>query len=176
MAAVKYAPPAMPPRKKYQTIIISQWGGLSIGPSLAPFPEREHDAEAYHQRRADRQQRVDDDVALGQPGLLREVVGRRLGQEQEEGIEAAQEAAGVGAVELGVLEAQALERLHALGRLLHQVVAEAELDRLGRAGLGAGGPQAVVDAVVTEGALLRGARLLVEGDHAEGARRHAVAA
>jgi hypothetical protein len=24
MAAVKYAPPAMPPRKKYQTIIISQ--------------------------------------------------------------------------------------------------------------------------------------------------------
>src|SRR5262249_34332325 len=53
---------------------------------------------------------------------------------------------------------------------------KAELDGLGRAGFRAGRPEAVVDAVVAERALLRGAGLLVERDHAERARRHAIAA
>src|SRR5262249_29997287 len=42
--------------------------------------------------------------------------------------------------------------------------------------LGARGPEAVVDAVVAEGALPRGARVVVEGHHAERARGDAVAA
>src|SRR6185436_20346459 len=51
-----------------------------------------------------------------------------------------------------------------------------ELDRLGGAGLGAGRAQAVVDAVVTEGALLGGAGPLVEADDTERTGRHAVPA
>src|SRR5512132_224280 len=55
MAAVKYAPPAMPPRKKYQTIIISQCGVLSIvvGVPLPALPEREQHAQPDGQRGAD---------------------------------------------------------------------------------------------------------------------------
>src|SRR5467141_3132036 len=108
--------------------------------------------------------------------MLRQVVRRRPGQQQEERVEAAEEAAAVGAVELCVLEAHPLQRLDALGGLGHQVVAEPKLDGVGGTGLGAGGPEAVVDAVVTEGALLGGARLLVERHDAERARGHAVAA
>src|SRR5438045_2822834 len=58
MAAVKYAPPAIPPRKKYQTISISQPGVLSIATSLAARAERQHRAEADDERRSDRQERV----------------------------------------------------------------------------------------------------------------------
>src|SRR5437899_6450526 len=75
-----------------------------------------------------------------------------------------------------VLEAHPLQRLDALVRLGNQLVTEAELDGVGGARLGAGGPEAVVDAVVAEGALLRGARLLVERHDAERARGHAVTA
>ena len=53
-------------------------------------------------------------LRCGQQRLLREVVGRRLVEEQEERVEPAEEALAVGAVELGVLEAHPLERLHAL--------------------------------------------------------------
>src|SRR4030095_13819264 len=157
MAAVKYAPPAIPPRKKYQTIIISQCGVLSLRAPLVAVAECQEHAEAYGQGRTDGEQRVDDDVALRQLGIVRQVVSRRLGQQTEERVEAAQEAPGVGAVQLRVLEAHLLERLHALLRLAHQLVAEAELDGLGRARLGAGRAQAVVDPIVAEGALRGGA-------------------
>ena len=123
------------------------------GPPLLAVAERQEHAEADSQGRADGEQRVDDDVALRQLRIVRQVVDRRLGQQQEERVEAAQEAAGVGTVQLGVLEAHLLERLHPLLRLAHQLVAEAELDGLGRARLGAGRAQAVVDAVVAERAL-----------------------
>src|SRR2546430_10017469 len=68
MAAVKYAPPAMPPRKKYQTIIISQCGVLNIvaPASLSAVAEREQHADADHERGADRQERVHHHVALRQ--------------------------------------------------------------------------------------------------------------
>src|SRR5205814_581785 len=60
MAAVKYAPPAMPPRKKYQTISIPQSGVLSIAASIPARPEREQRTKTHDHGRADRQQRGDD--------------------------------------------------------------------------------------------------------------------
>src|SRR5512132_2780623 len=148
----------MPPRKKYQTIIISQPGVLSIAASVPPVAKRQERSQSDHERRADREQRVDDHVPLRQLGSRGQVVRRRRRQEQEEGVQAAEKALVVGAVEVRLLEAEPLERLHALLRLGHQLVAEPELDRVRGARLGAGGPEAVVDAVVTERALLRGAR------------------
>src|ERR1051326_8823132 len=176
MAAVKYAPPAMPPRKKYQTISISQPGALSIATSLAARAEREHRTEADDERRPDRQERVDDDVALRKLRARRQVVRLRLREQEEERVEATQESLGVGAVQLRVLEAEALQRLHPLLGLRDEIIAEAELDRLRRARFGARRSEAVVNAVVTERALLGGARLLVERDDAERTRRHAVPA
>src|SRR5262245_6252314 len=166
----------MPPRKKYQTIIISQWGVLSIAASLPAIAEGQQGAEPDHEGRADGEERIDDDVALRQLRLGRQVVGRGLREQQEERVQAAQEALGVGAVELRVLEAHRLQGLDPLLGLRDELVTEAELDRVGRTRLGAGGPEPVVDAVVAERALLRGAGGLVEAHHAERARRDAVAA
>src|SRR3990172_8054500 len=176
MAAVKYAPPAIPPRKKYQTIIISQLGILSIAASLPAVAEREQRAEPDEDRRADGQERVRDDVPLRELRAVRQVVGAGLRQEQEERVQAAEEALRVGAVELRVLEAHPLERLDALLRLGLQLVPEPELDRLRRARLRTGRAEPVVDAVVAERALLRRAGGLVEGHDAEGAGGDAVAA
>src|SRR3989338_3661602 len=140
MAAVKYAPPAMPPGQKEQTNIISHSGLLSTPASVPALAERQQRTEPDDQRRADRQQRVGDDVPLRQLRAVRQVVGRRLGQEQEERVQAAEEPLAVGAVELRLLEPHALEGLHALLRPGDQLVTEPELDRVGRAGPGARGP------------------------------------
>src|SRR6185295_13366291 len=50
------------------------------------------------------------------------------------------------------------------------------LNRFGGAGLGAGRPESVVDAVVAEGALVGAAGIVVEGHHPERARADAVPA
>src|SRR6266851_726956 len=132
MAAVKYAPPAIPPRKKYQTISRCQSGLLSIaGPLPASLAERHDRGHAYQERGAHRQHRVHQDIALRQQGLL---------------------------------------------GLRGQLVAEAELDRLGGTGLGAGRPEPIVDAVVAEGALVGAPGVVVEGHHPERARADAVPA
>src|SRR5438552_6778641 len=171
----------MPPRKKYQTISIPQSGVLSIATSgmAASVParaQREQRSETDRRRRADREQRVDDDLARRELGIYGQVVRPRLGEEQEERVEPAEEAVLIRPVELRVLEAPPLQGFHALPRLRHEVVTEPEGDRFRRARLGAGGPEAVVDAVVTERALLRRPRMLVQRDDAERAGRHAVAA
>src|SRR2546427_6952224 len=92
MAAVKYAPPAMPPRKKYQTMSQCQSGDLSIAVVLrlaawrlaawrlaawrlaawrlagwrlaAPLAERHEGAHAHQERRAHREERIHLHVAL----------------------------------------------------------------------------------------------------------------
>src|SRR2546427_8684592 len=184
MAAVKYAPPAMPPRKKYQTMSQCQSGDLSIAVVLrlaawrlaAPLAERHEGAHAHQERRAHREERIHLHVALRQERLLRELVGRGPVEEQEEGVETSQRPIRVGAVQLRVLVAQLLEGGHALLRLGHELVAEAELDGVGGTGLGARGPEPVVDPVVAERALVRAPRVVVEGDHAEGAGADAVPA
>src|SRR5882724_8387071 len=179
MAAVKYAPPAMPPMKKYQTMRRCQSGVLTISIAAllsAAVAEGHEGAHPDEQRRAHRQERVHQDVPLGQERFLREVVGGRLVEEEEEGVEPAEGAIAVGPVELGARIAHLLELRHALLRLGHQLVAEAELDGLGGAGLGAGRPQPVVDAVVAEGALVGPPGVVVVGHHPERARAHAVPA
>src|SRR6266850_1300248 len=127
MAAVKYAPPAIPPRKKYQTMSRCQSGDLSMAAILgvtgapgiaaigpAPLAEGEQRSDAHEERRPDGQQRVHDHVALGKGRLLRQRVGCRLVEEEEERVEPAQGAIAVGAVELRAVVAHALERGHAL--------------------------------------------------------------
>src|SRR5512132_2846948 len=177
MAAVKYAPPAMPPRKKYQTMSRCQSGDLSIaavlggtaGGGATALAEGHEGAHAYQECRAHRKERVHLHVALGQERLLRELIGRGPVEEQEEGVETSQRPVRVGAVQLRVLVAQLLEGGHALLRLGHELVAEPELDGVGGTGLGAGGPEPVVDPVVAERALVRAPRVVVEGDDPEGA-------
>src|SRR5262245_47124104 len=110
MAAVKYAPPAIPPMKKYQTIRGCHSGALSTAvPLAAPRPEAHHRAGADDQRGADGEQRVSEHVPLGEERLLGQVVGRRFVEEEEEGIEAAEGPVLVRPVELGPREAHLLE-------------------------------------------------------------------
>src|SRR6266699_3006685 len=170
MAAVKYAPPAMPPRKKYQTMSRCQSGDLSIAAVLGgatALAEGHERAHPHQERRAHREERIHLHVALGQERLLRDLVGRRPVEEQEEGVESSLRPVRVGAVQLRVLVAQLLEGGHALLRLGHELVAEAELDGVGGTGLGARGPEPVVDPVVAERALVRAPRVLVDVDGAE---------
>src|SRR5207245_391931 len=133
----------------------------------APPPEGDQGAQPHDQGGADRQERVDEDVALRKLRLLREPVERRLAEEQEERVETAQVAFRVRAVELGVFVAELSELLDPLLGDAGQLVAEAEPDRLGRARLRAGGPEAVVDPVVAEGALRRGAGIVVARSDAD---------
>src|SRR5574341_303480 len=129
MAAVKYAPPAMPPRKKYQMISRCQPGLLSmLVPLAAPLPEGHDSADAHRQRGADGEEGVHDDVALGQQRLLGEVVRGRFVQQQEERVEATERPVGVRPVELRVPVPHLLELGDPRLGLLGQLVAEAELD------------------------------------------------
>src|SRR6266566_4987912 len=142
----------MPPKKKYRTIIRPQSGVLSMTASVSSsaVTEREERAQPDEDGRADREERVDHDVALRDLRVLRKVVRGRFRQQQKERVQAAQEALLIGPVELGVLEAHRLQGLHTLAGLRDELVAEPELDGLGRTGLGAGGAEAFVDAVVAE--------------------------
>src|SRR4029453_13561829 len=137
----------MPPRKKYQTIIISQLGVLSIAASLPAIAEGQQGTQPDHEGRADGEERIDDDVALRKLGLGRQVVGRRLREQQEERVQAAQEALGVGAEELRVLEPPPLRGPPPFWALGDEPGGKAKRDRVGGARLGAGGPEPVVDAV-----------------------------
>src|SRR4029077_6575048 len=69
-----------------------------------------------------------------------------------------------------------LERGDACRRDLAHLVERAEFDRLRRTRGGAGRFEIVLERVVGEGALWRGAGVVVEADDAVGARRDAVAA
>src|SRR5262245_15312648 len=101
MAAVKYAPPAIPPRKKYHTISRCQSGDLSIAVSLAAaVPERHDGADPDDERRPDREQRIRQHVALRQQRLFRQAVRRRLVEQQEERVQAAERTLRIGSVEL----------------------------------------------------------------------------
>src|SRR2546425_10771108 len=145
----------MPPKKKYRTIIVPWRGvlGRAAAASSAAVTAREEHAHPDEDGRADREERVDHDVALRDLRVLRKVVRGRFRQQQKERVQAAQEALLIGPVELGVLEAHRLQGLDAFAGLCDELVAEPELDGLGRTGLGAGGAGAVLDAVVAERAL-----------------------
>src|SRR5207248_6774367 len=96
--------------------------------------------------------------------------------QQEEGAEAADAIVGVRPVEPGFGLAPGVQRGHALARPLPQLVHRPELDRLRRAGHRARRLQAAPLTVVAERALERPAVAGTALDHAERARRDAVAA
>ena len=108
--------------------------------------------------------------------LLRQPVLRGRSQQQKKRVEAAERAVLIGAVQMRVGHAHRLKLFDARLRLGLQLVAESELDGLGRTCFRARGPEAVVQPVVAERALRRRAGVVVEADHPEGARRDAVAA
>src|SRR2546429_8902469 len=142
----------MPRKKKYRTIIMPQSAVLSRTASVSSsaVTEREERAHPDEDGRADREERVDHDVALRDLRVLRKVVRGRFRQQQKERVQAAQEALLIGPVELGVLEAHRLQGLDTLAGLRDELVAEPELDGLGRTGLGAGGGEAGVGSGVSE--------------------------
>ena len=82
---------------------------------------------------------------------FRQVIRCRLLGQQEEGVEAFVLARVALAVEIGLGFSPCTSRTFALSP---QLVDRPELDRVGRAGLGAGGLEAVLQAVVAERALV----------------------
>src|SRR5207248_6594385 len=82
----------------------------------------------------------------------------------------------VAAVELRLAVALLVESDEPRVSQLVELVNLAELDRLGRAGLGAGRRQVVLQPVVAEGALVGGAGRGAEPDHVVGTGRDAVPA
>src|SRR5688572_7460265 len=143
---------------------------------LAAGAEREHRPEPDRDGSPDGEDRVDEDVTLRELRLIGQPVLRGRSHQQEERVEAAERTVLVGAVEVSVRYALLLELFDARLRLGLQLVAEAELDRLGGTRFRARRSQPVVQPIVAERALGGGAGVVVEADDAEGARRDAVAA
>jgi len=81
----------------------------------------------------------------------------------------------VGAVQACLRDPLGMQDVHALLRCLTQLLQRPELDRLGRAGLGAGGFHPALQPVVAERAFLRDLGVGVHLDHAVRARGDAVA-
>src|SRR5437899_1108779 len=111
----------MPPKKKYRTIIMPQSGVLSMTASVSSsaVTEREERAQPDEDGRADREERVDHDVALRDLRVLRKVVRGRFRQQQKERVQAAQEALLIGPVGRRFHEAhQAKRRVREVGVVL----------------------------------------------------------
>src|SRR3989475_12978725 len=136
---------------------------LIVHPALAQADERQHaeDGRARH-----RQPCALREIARRQLRLARQPVHLRLVHQQVERVEPAQRPVRVGAVQLG-LDTLRLELVDALVSARAQLGDRAELDRVGWTGLRAGGLEPHLEAVVTQGALLGGARHRVDVDDAE---------
>src|SRR5262245_1737407 len=178
-APMAYAPPAMPPRKKYQMMYHSHCGGatkcwgtsLLLSPAIA---ERDHSADDPEHGRHQRAQVTLDVVAARQHGVLRvgQPVGLgRIGQE-EQGVEPA---VLLVTVESRLGHALAPELIQPRRGDVAHLAQVSELDRFRRTGLGARRRQVVLKAAVAERALLGEAGLLVEADDVVWAGRDAVA-
>src|SRR5690625_1102573 len=91
-------------------------------------------------------------------GPERQVVDLWLVGQQKEGVEPLQPVGGAGAparaVEVGILDTLAVKLIDAPGRALLQGVHLTELDRVGGAGLGAGGLLSRAQTIIAEGALV----------------------
>src|SRR5205823_3019079 len=130
---------------------------------LATAPKGDQ-AGGRGQDRGDQSAHVSTDVIAGRKRVNRaggQLVSLRLVHEQEESVQAAVNGV-VTPIEIGRGVALAVEggKTRIGGRL--QLVEVTELNRLGRAGLGAGGLHAGLQPVVAEGALPRGPGVLVE--------------
>src|SRR5438093_11294199 len=170
----------MPPRKKYQTMYHSHCGGVtkcSIIALLLPAPlaEREDGADQAQRRRHQRSEVAARVVPARQHGALgrRQTVYFRLVGQQKERVQPAVLRVAVQARLRHPLAAQLVQAR--AGDLLHRGQI-AELDRLGRARLGARGRQVGLQPVVAEGALAGQPAGLVEADDVVRTGRDAVAA
>src|SRR5712691_1816856 len=176
-AARKQAPPASPPTKKYGMMNQVQWGAplkkvSDIGRSPrallihAPLPQADERQQAQHSAARHREPGALGKVAGRQLGPARQPVHLRLVHEEIERVEAAERSTGVGAVQLG-LGALRLELVDPLLGPRAQLGDRAELDRVGRARLRAGGLEPHLEPIVAQGALLCRARHRIDVDDAE---------
>src|SRR5437899_6283282 len=155
------------PRRKYRTLV------LHLHASLAQTHER---------------QQAQDGAARGRKGatllqaparklrVLRQTVHLRLIYEEVEGVEAAERASRIVAVQPRALLALGLELHEALVRPLAQFGDRPELDRIRWTRLGAGRLEPDLHPVVAQRAFLRRSLARVHVDHAEGAGGDAGAA
>src|SRR5882762_4930840 len=131
--------------------------------------------QAEHQRARGREQRAWHQVSGRQPRAGRQAIHFGLVDEEKERIEPSQHPV-VGAVEIRAPLALRVELADPGLRLLSELGNRPEHDRVGGTGLGAGGLQPGLQAVVTERALLGRVRDRIHPDDAEGAGRDAVTA
>src|SRR5258705_13435615 len=107
---------------------------------------------------------------------LRQVIGLGPIHQEKERVEIADGGTLVYAVEIRIGDAALVQRAYPRARACAQLVHIAKEDGLCGAGFGTGRREAVLLPVVAERALPRAPVLTVQIDHAEWARRHAVAA
>ena len=168
--AAALPPPWVPGIAPMSSVVL--FGPSSLMSGLAAFPTsccpRSYPPSVTAGPRGRRRPRPPAGRARRQPGVLphprqvgggddrvgREAVDLRLVEQQEERPCAAHAAVGVLGVELGAHDAGRLQVGHPLLGALAELVDVTELDRLRRAGLGAGGRLVVEQAVVAERALL----------------------
>src|SRR5262249_47435945 len=107
------------------------------------------------------------------PRSFRQVVDRWTVSQQEESVERAVLARRFSAVKISLAHPALMQFFDAPARFLAQLANRAELNRIGRARLSAGGLDAVLLPVVTEGAFVGVAVGFVARDDAERAGRDA---
>src|SRR5499426_606717 len=173
-------PPAIPPRKKYQTMYHSHCGGetkwsimaLLLPAALAEREDRADDSDHGRHQGSEVAARVVPARQHGALGRWQPVDLWLVGYQKER----VQSAVLLVAIEARLRHPLPAQLVHArAGDLLHGREL-AELDRLGRARLGARRRQVGLQPVVAEGALAGQAARLVEADDVVRAGRDAVAA
>src|SRR5690242_7957304 len=131
-----------------------------------PLAQTDQGEDAEYRRARDRERGAFSQIARWERGLPGQPVHLRLVHEEVKRIEPAERALRVSAVELG-LDALRFELVDALVCARAQLDDRPELDRVRGARLRACGLEPYFEAVITERALLRGARHRVDVDHAE---------
>src|SRR5882724_2708056 len=185
VAARKYAPPAMPPTKKYGMMNHVQCGDavkkvsdihhsfLLVHP---PFPDSDQREHAEHRGRRHRQRATLLQAAAGKLRIGGQAVHLGIVDEKIEGVQATQRPIRIVTVEPRPRFSLSFELLHALLRADAQLADGPELDRISRTRFGTGGLEPDAHAIVTERALLRRARDHVHIDDAKGTAGDAGAA
>src|SRR5919106_833973 len=143
--------------------------------ALSAIPEADQAEEAQRERAEGGPHATGDEISGRQLGIRRQAVDLGAVDEQEEGIETAQHLL-VGTVEIRARLAALVERAHTLGGQHLEIGDRSKVDRVGRARLRARGLEPVLQPVVAERALLRGARRWIGPDDPERAGPDAVAA
>src|SRR5256884_1016460 len=137
-----------------------------------PFAQADECQHAHDRRARDGETGALREVLRRQRGVRRQPVHLRLVDQQVERVQPAERSRRARAVQLRV-DALGLELRHALLRPRAKLGDRAELNRIGRAGLGARRLEPDLQPVVAQRALLGRAGHRIDVDHAERARRDA---